>query len=239
MSLKDRLAAAIMAARISWFDLAVLGLFVVGGLAYHTDPKSWGIGYVGDAEYGDGQFWWDGAIHVSEGFFRNNPGKGYRPGYFVLTGLTLPVLGTDFVHYYSYFRVAFLAACGFFYLALRTPIGRWTAMCGVGMLVFNPITAEWLATSTTDATGLLLHLLALSCLLVGLARCLDRTWLAAFGACFALGTLTRPIVTPFIGAAILVLLLLSHYGQTNISRWRHGLLLFRMLLVAVLKLKLV
>jgi len=140
--------------------------------------------------------------------FQDNPGKGFRPGYFVLTGLTFPVLGEQFKQYYPYFLFAFLTTASLFYMALRKWLTRWVAACIVGMLVFNPFTAEWLATSTTDSTGLLLNIAALSCLLFGVSNNLHRGWLITFGVFFALATLTRPLVTPFIGLVLLALLLI-------------------------------
>src|SRR5262249_7366203 len=85
--------------------------------------------------------------------------------------------------------------------------GRLGASCGALLLVFNPYTAQWLATPTTDGLGLVLHTLALCLLLAGTAGGPRLGRLAGFGFLFALGTLTRPIVTPFIGLAVLCLLL--------------------------------
>jgi 4-amino-4-deoxy-L-arabinose transferase-like glycosyltransferase len=194
---------------VTWFDVAVLTLLCVGGLVYLHDPLYWGVGWIGEAQYGDAEFWWRGALHVARGLFQDNPGQGYRPGYFILTGLTLPVLGEHFRQFYSYFLLTFLVASSFFYLSLRQWLGPWIAACVVAMLVFNPFTAEWLATSTTDGMGLLLSLLALACLLSGVNKGLQRGWLVAFAIFFALASLTRPLVTPFIGVVLLTLLFLS------------------------------
>jgi hypothetical protein len=193
---------------VSLFDLCVAVILLAGGLAYHWDSRGWGIGMVGDVTYGDGFHWWNGAVHVSEGFFADNPGRGFRPGYFVLTGLALPVLGTNFDVYHKFFVIALLAGCLVFYLSLRGALGRLGAACAVFMIVFNPFTAEWVATPTTDATGMLLHVLSLACLLVALNRGLSRRWLCGFGVLFMLATLTRPLVTPFLGVAVLGLVFL-------------------------------
>jgi hypothetical protein len=193
---------------VSLFDLCVAVTLFAGGLAYHWDCRAWGYWWVGDVIYGDGMHWWNCAVHVSEGLFADNPGRGFRPGYFVLTGLALPVLGTQFTLYHKFFTVAFLAGCLAFYLALRGTLGRLGAACAVALAVFNPFTAEWVSTPTTDATGLLLHLLALACLLTALNRSLSWRWLCGFALLFALATLTRPLVTPFLGLAVVALVLL-------------------------------
>lgn len=204
--------------KISWFDLAILSLIFLGGFLYLHDVRYWSVGYVGDAPCGDAQFWWDGAVHFAKGIFEDNPGKGYRPGYFVLAGLTLPVLGWQFSEFYPYFLMTFLMVISLFYLALRHPIGRWVATFVVCMIVFNPFTAEWLATSTTDAMGLLLHIAALTCLLVGVRRHLQRGWMIGFAILFALATLTRPLMTPFIVMVCLGILLKLQEKQT-IKKW--------------------
>lgn len=195
---------------ISWFDIVILSLLIIGGFFYLHDVMFWSVGLIGNAPYGDAGFWWDGALHIAHGFFLDNPGKGYRPGYFLLTGLTLPVLGEQFQQFYYYFLFTFLMTAAFFYLALRKTLGQLAAICVTGMLIFNPYTAEWVTTSTTDSTGLLLDLAALSCLLFGIHQNWSRPWLIAFGLLFALANLTRPLMTPFIGVVLLVLLFLPN-----------------------------
>lgn len=208
MSWRDRFAKSSNLLSISWFDLLVLGLLLVGGWIYLHNVLHWGVGWIGESEYGDAEFWWNGALHFAQGIFQDNPGKGFRPGYFILSGLTLPVLGSQFKQYYPYFLFLFLSVSSLFYLALRQLLGRWASAFVVAMLVFNPFTAEWLATSTTDGTGLLLNIAALTCLLLGVRKGLSLGWLVGFGILFSLATLTRPLVTPFIGIVILVLLTL-------------------------------
>lgn len=210
MSWKEQLCKFSKISSISRFDLSVIIFIMTLGAFYLHDALYWGVGWVGETQYGDAEFWWNGALHVSQGIFQDNPGKGFRPGYFLLTGLTLPLLGDLFKQYFHYFLFAFLASSCLFYMALKQPLGRWAAACVVSMLVFNPFTAEWLATSTTDGTGLLLNILALSCLLFGVNNGLKRGWLIGFGVFFALATLTRPLMTPFIGLVAIVLMLIPH-----------------------------
>jgi 4-amino-4-deoxy-L-arabinose transferase-like glycosyltransferase len=194
--------------RASAFDLIVVLALVLGGAVYHWDFNHWAIGLVGGEPYGDAHFWWDGAVRVSDGQFTGHPGKGYRPGYFVLTGLSLTVIGPDFATFHKFLLANFLAVAGLFYFAVRQPLGRAAAAASAALLVFNPFTAEWIATTTTDGLGIVLHLASLSCLLVAIQRDLSRRWLAGFGVLFAMANLTRPLMMPFIGVEILVLLLM-------------------------------
>lgn len=194
---------------IRWLDLLLLATMFTAGFLYLHDPVYWGVAWIGDSQYGDAEFWWNGALHISQGLFHDNPGNGFRPGYFFLTGLTLPVLGEQFQQFYPYFLLAFLSTASLFYLALRQLLGRWIAIFAVSTLIFNPFTAEWLATSTTDGTGMLLNLLSLTCLLFGVNKSLNRSWLIAFGCLFSLATLTRPLVTPFIGIAVFLIFFTS------------------------------
>lgn len=215
-------AGVVRAAQISRFDFVVVLLLSIGGATFLWGTQYWGFAMIGDSSYGDAEFWWRGAIHVSEGIFADNPGKGYRPGYFVLTGLAMPVLGTDFPAFHKFFIVVFLASVIFFYLAMRMVLGRWGSAFAAALLVFNPFTAEWVATSTTDATGLMFHLSALSCLAIGMNRNNHCGWISAFAMLFAIGTLTRPIVTPFIAAAIFALLIVPRgtwRGRFKAAAW--------------------
>lgn len=61
-------------------------VLIGGGLAFHWPATFWGIGFVGERQYGDAEFWWNGAVHLARGIVADNPGGGYRPGYFLLTG---------------------------------------------------------------------------------------------------------------------------------------------------------
>lgn len=206
MPWKAKLALLYKTSSITWFDLAVIVCILVGGSLYLHNALHWGVAWIGNSQYGDAEFWWNGALHVAQGALKfTNSGDGYRPGYFYLTGLTLPILGQQFLHFYPYFLFAFLSATGLFYLALRLSLDRWVCACAVGMLIFNPYTAEWLATSTTDGTGLLLNLLALTCLFLGFNKKLSRKWLMLFGLLFSLETLTRPLITPFIGVVLILI----------------------------------
>lgn len=192
---------------MSWIDLLIVFFLIGCGFIYLRDVMYWSIGFVGDAPYGDALFWWNSAIHFAQGILQDNPGKGFRPGYFILTGLALPVFGDHFQPYYYYFLLLFLVVVSLFYLALRPLFNRLVSACISCLLVFNPFTAEWLATSTTDSTGLLLNIAALGALLNGLNHGIQKKWLIAFSILFSLATLTRPLMTPFIAVVLLGILL--------------------------------
>jgi Dolichyl-phosphate-mannose-protein mannosyltransferase len=209
MSLKDTVRTRLRSApRASLFDLTVAVVLLAGGLAFHWDFQSWTVGLIGECPFGDAECWWDGALRVSEANISNYPGEGYRPGFFVLAGLTLPVLSPSVAVFHKFLLTLILSAFVLLYLALRSSLGRLGASFGVALAVFNPYIAQWLATPTTEGLGLLLHVLSLSCLLLAVSKGLHRSWLCGFGFFFALGTLTRPLLTPFIGGALLCLLLL-------------------------------
>ena len=202
-----RVGAILSAVEASAFDgLAVLSIFAAGAL-YLWDTRYWAIGLVGDHLYGDAEFWWNGALHVAEGIFRDNPGQGFRPGYFLFTGATIAVLGPSFVLFHKYLLFLFLTACSAFYLVLRHFVGSVAAASAVLMMVLNPYTAEWLATTTTDGLGLIFNLLALCSLLTAVRRGWAAHWVAAFGLMSAAATLTRPVVTLFVGLVFLIVLL--------------------------------
>jgi 4-amino-4-deoxy-L-arabinose transferase-like glycosyltransferase len=213
-----RFARFLPSTRASTFDLAfVLALFV-GGATYHWNFQYWAIGLISGEPYGDAFFWWDGAARVSDAMIVDHPGKGLRPGYFLITGLSLAAFGTNFDVFHKFLLLNFLSASAFLYFALRQPFGRLAAAAGVGLLVINPYTAEWIATTTTDGLGLVLHLASLACLLVAVQRNLSLTGLCGFGPLFAAANLTRPLLMPFIGIAVLVLVLAPARG------WRSRLL---------------
>src|SRR4051812_20911618 len=93
---------------LNTLEFFFLCLIFCGGLLYHWDPKFWGPAYIGNSQYGDAEFWWNGAIHFSIGIFADNPGRGYRPGYFIFTGISLAALGDGFFLYHKFFLTLFL-----------------------------------------------------------------------------------------------------------------------------------
>jgi hypothetical protein len=196
-------------------DSAVIVAFLVGGAVYYRDPHFWSIGFIGDNQWGDAEFWLNGAIHFAKGIWEDNPGRGFRPGYIVFSGCVLAVLGNSFLSLYNVLLVSFLASASAFYLSLSRVIGRVVALISVTLTIFNPYTAEWVATATTDATGLMLHMLALFLLLASYVRGFRLWALCGFGVVFSLAELTRPLMSPFLLIAILAVVLSS---QLSIKR---------------------
>jgi hypothetical protein len=92
--------------RASLFDLTAILLLFAGGLAFHGDLKAWTVSLFGECHFGDSELWWDGALRVAEGHLHNHPGQGMRPGFFVLAGLAVPVLG-DSVEAFHKFLLSF------------------------------------------------------------------------------------------------------------------------------------
>lgn len=210
-------------------DLVIILAILIGGAIYYHDPRFWSIGFIGDNQWGDAEFWLNGAIHFSKGIFEDNPGRGFRPGYFVFSGCALAFLGNSFSSLYNFLLVAFLATAAGFYLSLSRVAGRVVAALSSALVVFNPYTAEWVATATTDATGLMLHMLALSLLCASIARGFRLWTLCGFGVVFSLAELTRPLMSPFLLVGILAVAISS---QLTIKR-RCGLVMALMMAFAI------
>lgn len=191
------------------FDLFAILFILVGGLAYYWNVRFWSIGFIGDNQWGDAEFWLNGAIHFAKGIIEDNPASGFRPGYMVLTGSAMALLGISFSKFYTFFLVAYLSCMAFFYVSTREMLGRIGALAAVVLIVFSPFQAEWAATATTDATGLALHILALSFLLRSAGANFSIRPLLAFGFLFSCAELTRPLMSPFVGLVVLVLMLFA------------------------------
>ena len=181
---------------------------MVGGLFFLRDAPHWGrAAYVGSAQFGDAEFWWNGALHFSQGIVAENPNIAYRMGYAAFGGLIAAVVGPDYRVFHQILLVAFLAtACGL-YASWRGLIGRIAAAAAVVFFVFNPFTAEWLAISTSDGLGLVLNLVALLALVAGVRDGLQLRWITVFGFFLSCASLTRPLMTPFIVPAALTVVL--------------------------------
>ena len=197
-------------AGISWAELAFFLLVAVGGFLFLRDAPHWGrAAYVGSAQFGDAEFWWNGALHFSQGIVAENPNIAYRMGYAAFGGLVAAVVGPDYRVFQQILLGVFLVtACGL-YGSLRGLIGRIAAAAAVVFLVFNPFTAEWLAISTSDGLGLMLNLGALLALIAGVRDGLQLRWIAVFGIFLSCASLTRPLMTPFIAPAALTVIVAS------------------------------
>jgi hypothetical protein len=199
----------------SWADVVFCLLLILAGLYFLHDAPHWGKqAYVGSAQYGDAEFWWNGALHFSEGIVAENPNLTFRMGYAAFGGAAAAVLGPEYRHFHLVLLGCFLATAAGLFLALRRPLGRPAAAFSVLGLVINPFTAEWLAISTSDGLGMVMNLAALLALGLTLHSPRQLRWIAAFGVLFAANALTRPLMTPFIAAA--ALLVITH----NWGKWR-------------------
>jgi hypothetical protein len=184
---------------LSWLELLILAAFLAGGFVFLRDPAYWGrAAYVGSAQFGDAEFWWNGALHFSQGIVAENPNLTFRMGYATFGGLVAAVCGPDYRVFHQILLAIFLVTAGAMYLSLRGAIGRIAAALAVVLFVFNPFTAEWLAISTSDALGLVLNLVAVMALAAGVRDGLHLRWIAVFGIFLACASLTRPLMTPFI-----------------------------------------
>jgi hypothetical protein len=188
----------------SWPELGFLLLVVLAGFFFLRDTPYWaGNAYIGAAQFGDAEFWWNGALHLAEGIVADNPNLVFRMGYAAFAGCFVAVLGPDYPLFHQILVTLFLVTAGAVYLSLRGVIGRIAAGAAIIFLVFNPYTAEWLAISTSDSLGLILNLAAILALTAGVRDGLRLRWIALFGTCLACASLTRPLMTPFILPGIL------------------------------------
>src|SRR2546426_1989990 len=90
-------------------DFAFFILLTFCTIAYHRDIGYWsGQATVGAWQYGDADFWWNGAIHFGEGIIRDNPNLTYRMGYAVVGGLWVVLFGTHFLSFHTFLLSAFI-----------------------------------------------------------------------------------------------------------------------------------
>lgn len=203
------------------YDLLATVFFFIAGIAFFWNSSYWaGITQMGGSQYGDAAFWWNGALHFAAGIIKDNPNLDFRMGYATLAGLFVAVLGGNFLLFHKFLIAIFLFVASALYFALKPTFGRVAAIGAIALLVINPFTAEWLAISTSDSTGLILNMAACSCLIVGLRNNLHLGLLAAFGFLLASASLTRPLMSPFIAAVILVVLL---YKQVSWKKRIQGI----------------
>ena len=214
---------------MSWVDLIFCAGVIFAGFWFLRDAPYWARNtYVGGAQYGDAEFWWNGALHFSHGIIAENPNLTYRMGYAAFGGLVAAVCGPDYRVFHQILLGLFLlTSCGL-YCSLRQTVGRLAAAAAVLVLVFNPFTAEWIAVSTSDGLGMILNLAALLALVAGVRGRLRLGWIALFGVLFSCGSLTRPLMTLFIVPAALAVLAVAW------RQWRSAALGLGVMLVAFL-----
>jgi len=203
---------------INWLEIILLSLVLFGGFLFLRNAPHWGhTAYVGSAQFGDAEFWWNGALHFSQGIVKENPNLTYRMGYATFGGLIAAVVGPDYRIFHQILLVVFLTSTCGLYVSLRGIIGRIAAAFAAIFLVFNPYTAEWLAISTSDGLGFVCNLLALLCLIEGVRDKLRFRWIIGFGILFSCASLTRPLMTPFLAPAALVVVIAAWQDWRKIA----------------------
>jgi hypothetical protein len=112
--------------------LAFFSLIILGGFLFLRDAPHWGRNaYVGSAQFGDAEFWWNGALHFSQGIVEENPNITYRMGYAAFGGVIAAVCGPDYRIFHQLLLLIFLVTnCGL-YVSLRGLIGRIAAAAAV------------------------------------------------------------------------------------------------------------
>lgn len=178
-------------------NLFIFFLFILGNLIFFN-PQKWSHAYIGLNQFGDAEFWWNGAIHLSQGIIENNPGKGFRPGYFLISAPFLEIFNFNFNNYYVLLLNVFLLSVTFLYTSAKPYFGSITTAFICFTIAFSPYNVEWIATSTTDGTGLILNIFAFSFLLRFLKEYKVFN-LILFSFFFFLNHFTRPLLAPFLG----------------------------------------
>ncbi len=211
------------------FDTGFFIVLAVSCFLYHHDLKFWsGIVTIGNWQYGDAEFWWNGGIQFAEGIVADNPNLTFRMGYAITSGLWIALFGTRYATFHTFLLLQLVGVLYLLYLCLRPSLGKLPAAAGILLLALNPMTAEWFAISTSDSVGFILNLASMIFLITGLRSQLSIVRLAACGFFIALASLTRPLMTPFIGPALVLTLCMIHVP------WRRRLDGILALLVAFL-----
>jgi hypothetical protein len=196
-----------------WFDLIAIILIAAFGFAFLSDAAGWAAHvYIGHDQFGDADFWWQGALQLSRGVFWENVNIAYRMGYALFAGSLVALFGPNYDAFHNLLLLLFLGVAAAGYLISARSLGRILALALITSLVFSPFQAEWLAISTSDALGLIWNLISLFALWRALdQRVVDRSalrWLAVAGIFLGVAALTRPLMTFFIAPAALLILIL-------------------------------
>lgn len=196
-----------------WFDVFVVAMIVTSGLLFLWNGPSWAPNvYIGSDQFGDTEFWWNGALQFAQAIIWENINITYRMGFAVFAGLIVALFGPDYAVFHKILLLLFLGIATSGYVILAGRVGRLTALAMTGALVFSPYEAEWLATSTSDALGQIFCLVSLFSLFVALGVRLRPRWLAMAGIFLALSALTRPLMAVFAAPVALFLLLQINIG---------------------------
>ena len=191
----------------SWFDLSFVVALVVVGFFYLDDPKRWASWvYVGNDQWGDADFWWQGALQLAQGIFWNNAAITFRMGYAIFAGLSVAVIGPHYVVFHHVLTLVFLGLAATAYLALRGRVGRPVAIAMAAVVVFTPAHAEFVAISTSDGLGLGLNIAALVSLILAARARSSLFFVLLAGLFLSLAGLTRPLMSLFIAPSAFVIL---------------------------------
>ncbi len=177
-------------------NLFYLITFLIGNLIY-KNPSAWSHAYIGNSQFGDAEFWWNGAIHLSQGIIENNPGKGFRPGYFLITAPLLEFFNFNFNYIYLLILNIFFLSVTLLFNSLKPFFGALASSVVCFTIALSPYNIEWIATSTTDGTGLILNVIGLSYLFKFLLD-YKSLYLFFFALFLFLNHLTRPLMAPFL-----------------------------------------
>ena len=195
---------------VSAIDLAVIASIIAGGLVFLSGARAWAPQvYIGNDQFGDADFWWQGALQLAQGILWDNINITFRMGYALFAGPFVALFGPEYAIFHETLILVFLAVAAGGYVIAAQRVGRITALAMIASLVFSPLQAERLAVSTSDGLGLIFNLVALLALWQALGSRLRIGALAVAGIFLALAGLTRPLMTLFIApAALLVITLL-------------------------------
>lgn len=198
--------------QVAWIDVLIVAAIIAWGMCFLWNPRGWAPDvYVGIDQFGDSEFWWQGALQFSRAILWDNlniaPGSAYRMGYALFAGLLIALFGPDYAVFHKLLLLLFLGISASGYLILSARVGRLAALTMTATLVLSPYQAEWLAISTSDSLGLIWNLISLFSLFIALNEGIRFRWLIAAGIFLSFGALTRPLMTLFICPAVLFILL--------------------------------
>jgi hypothetical protein len=191
-------------------DVVVITLLMTGGFLFLWNAPAWAPGvYIGHDQFGDADFWWQGALQWSQGLFWQNLNMTYRMGYAIFSGPFVALFGPEYGIFHKLLVLLFLAVAAAGYVVAARQFGRVVAAALIASLVFSPIQGERLAISTSDGLGLIWNLAALLAFWYALDERIRFRWLAVAGMFLALGGLTRPLMTVFIAPAALLVFIMA------------------------------
>ena len=210
MSPTTRETSGFANARLESLDLLVVCFVDIGGLIFLWNAPAWAPDfYIGHDQFGDADFWWQGVLEMSQGIFWDNINFTYRMGYATFGGLFVTLFGANYAFFHKFLVAIFLATASALYIIGVPRVGRTMALALMATVVFSPLLAEHLATSTSDGLGLIFNLVALIALWRALTGRTRYGALATAGIFIALAALTRPLMTIFAAPAALLIFLFA------------------------------